>query len=66
MDQGACVVGVMPVDVGAGLLAVGVWALVVGAPVGDAVGALVGDGVGRRVGVAVGLGGVVFVWSGVG
>jgi hypothetical protein len=66
MDQGACVVGVVPVDVGAGLLVVGVWSLVVGALVGDVVGALVGDVVGTRVGVAVGLGGVVVVWSSVG
>jgi len=56
----------VPVDVGAGLLAVGGWPLVVGALVGDAVGALVGDVVGTRVGVAIVLGGVVVVLSSVG
>jgi hypothetical protein len=66
MDQGACVVVVVPVDVDAGLLVVGVGALVVGAVVGDRVGALVGDGVGARVGVVVGMGGVVFAVSSVG
>jgi len=58
MDQGACVVVVVPVEVDAGLLVVGVGALVVGA--------VVGDGVGARVGVVVGMGGVVFAVSSVG
>lgn len=65
-DQGVCVAGVVPVDVGAGLLVVGVGALVVGALVGDRVDAVVGDGVGTRVGVVVGLGVAVFVVSSVG
>jgi len=57
--QGLDVAGVVPVDVGAGVLVVGVWVLVVGA--------LVGDGVGTRVGVVViGVGVAFFVVAGVG
>jgi len=66
MDQGAGVAGVVPVDVGAGLLVVGVWVLVVGAPVGKGVGAPVGTRVGTRVGVVRGLGGAVLVLSSMG
>ena len=67
--QGLDVAGVVPVDVGAGVLVVGVWVLVVGALVGDGVGTRVGVviGVGTRVGVVViGVGVAFFVVAGVG
>ena len=67
--QGLDVAGVVPVDVGAGVLVVGVWVLVVEALVGDGVGTRVGVviGVGTRVGVVViGVGVAFFVVAGVG